>query len=216
VRLGDCEVDRDRALALLVGYALSRAETVRLYDLAGVEDGQPGPNGAARPVDAVTLSDIGRLVAINAGLAAADVAVLLDVDAAAEFAAVPAAARLEEWEPGGRLDDAATALYDQFRLGGIGQAKRSKLLHLKRPWLVPIADSRVMKVYQNCAATLAAELGLASGHWVAVRDDLIAATDDFVWITRQLKSHHDDRIRRVAHLTRLRLLDIVAWLISDD
>lgn len=178
--------------------------------------GSQGPDGAAAPVNAVALADIGRLVAINAGLTAADVAALVDVDATAEFAAVPAGARLEDWVPGSGLDDAATALYDRYRLGGIGQAKRSKLLHLKRPWLVPIADSRVMKVYQGRAAALASELGLASGHWAAVRDDLSAAADDFTWIISQLKSHGDDRVRRVARLTSLRLLDIVAWQIGDD
>lgn len=195
MRFGDCQVSRDRALALLAGYAVSHADTVRLYDFAGQEDGEPGPDGAARPANAVTLADIGRLVAINAGLAAADVAALVDVDAAGEFAAVPAAARLEDWEPGTGLDEAATALYDRYRLSGIGQAKRSKLLHIKRPWLVPIADSRVVKVYQHRAAALAAELGLVSGHWAAVREDLIAAADDFSWITGHLGSHRDDRVR---------------------
>lgn len=179
MRLGDCQVSRDRALALLASYAVSHANTVRLYDLAGQEDGEPGPHGAASPANAVTLADIGRLVAINAGLAASDVAALVDVDAAVQFAAVPATARLEDWEPGNGLDEAATALYDRYRLGGIGQAKRSKLLHVKRPWLVPIADSRVVKVYKHRAAELAAELGLAICHWAAVRQDLIAAADDF-------------------------------------
>ncbi len=60
---------------------------------------------------------------------------------AAEFAAVPATARLEDCTPGTLVYQAATALYDKYRLSNIGPAKRSKLLHLKRPWLVPIADT---------------------------------------------------------------------------
>lgn len=91
---------QDRALALLTGCAISYADTVRLYDLAGDPDGQPGQAGAARPVNAVALADVGRLVAVNAGLAAANVATLLDVTAAAEFAAMPPTAQLEDWQPG--------------------------------------------------------------------------------------------------------------------
>jgi hypothetical protein len=140
MRIGDHDVGRDRALQLLQDYAVDHADTVRLYDLAGNPEGQPGPGGAAEPVNAVSLADIGRLVVINAGLTGADVTTLMDIDAATEFAAVPAIARLEHCEPGSDLYEAATALYEKYRLlkgSNIGQAKRSKLLHLKRPWLVP-------------------------------------------------------------------------------
>ena len=62
----------------------------------------------------------------------------MDIDAATEFAAVPATARLEHCKAGSDLYKAATALYEKYRLirgSNIGRAKRSKLLHLKRPWL---------------------------------------------------------------------------------
>jgi hypothetical protein len=216
MRFGDRELSRDRALAFLASYAVTHTDTVRLYDLAGDPDGWPGPSGGAEPINAVTLADIGRLVAINAGLAAEDVATLMDVDAGAEFKAVPATARLQDCGLGSDLYRAATALYDRYRLGNIGQAKRSKLLHLKRPWLVPLADSRVMSVYRRRADIRAAELGIVSGHWEAVRDDLDADGDDFEWINAQLSDHQDLRVRRLARLTSLRLLDIVAWLISDN
>lgn len=140
----------------------------------------------------------------------------MDVDATVEFTAVPASARLEDCELGSDLYEAATALYDKYRLGNIGQAKRSKLLHMKRPWLVPLADTRVMSVYQRRADIWASELGIASGHWEAVRDDLNGDRDDFEWITSHLSEHQDLRVRPLARLISLRLLDIVSWLISDN
>jgi hypothetical protein len=221
MRIGDYEPGpgRDQALGLMRDYAVSYPDTVRFYDLAGYLDGSPGPGDGAEPVNAVTLGDIGRLVAINAGLAAGDVATLMDIDAAAEFAAVPATARLEDCEPGSELCKAATALYEKYRLRGgsnIGQAKRSKLLHIKRPWLVPIADSRVMGVYRRRADDWAARLGQASGHWEAVREDLIATVDDLEWLAGRLSGDENLEVRRLGRLTRLRLLDILAWMIADS
>jgi hypothetical protein len=219
MQVGDRDVDLDQALELLQAYAVEYADTVRFYDLAGDPDGQPGPGGAADPVDAVTLSDIGRLVVINAGLSAGDVATLMDIDAAAEFAAVPATARLEHCEPGSALCQAATALYEKYRLArgsNIGRAKRSKLLHLKRPWLVPIADARVISVYHRQADSWAARLGIPDGHWEAVREDLTAGTDDFKRLTTRLCDHQQPAVRRLGQLTNLRLLDILAWMISDS
>jgi hypothetical protein len=217
--IGDHKFKPDWALELLQDYAVKYANTVRLYDLAGDTEGHPGPSGAAEPVNAVSLCDIGRLVVINAALAADDVATLMDIDAAAEFAAVPATAQLEQCEPGSELYREATALYEKYRLfrgSNIGPAKRSKLLHLKRPWLVPIADSRTTSVYRHRANDWAARLGTASGHWEAVRQDLIADANDFEWLIMQLRGHHTPEVQRLGLLTSLRLLDILAWTIGDS
>jgi hypothetical protein len=214
VQIGDHKLDRDDALGILQEYAVNYVGTVRFYDLAGDPGGHPGPGGDACPANAVTLGDIGRLVAINAALNAADVATLMDTDAAAEFAAVPAAARLEDCMPGTSLYRAATALYDKYRLTNIGQAKRSKLLHLKRPWLVPIADTRVTAAYRHRSDAWASELGIASGHWEAAREDLTAAVGDFEWLTAKLRTRREPAIQRLSRLTSLRLLDILAWTIG--
>jgi hypothetical protein len=163
----------------------------------------------ASPANAVTVDDI--LVAINAGLTVEDVATLMDTDAAAEFAIVPVTVRLEECAPGTGLYQAATALYDKYRLSNIGPATRSKLLHLKRPWLVPIADTRVAAAYHDRSCAWADELGIASGHWEAAREDLTAAPDDLEWLTAPLRNQREPKIQRLGRLTGLRLLDILAW-----
>lgn len=187
---------------------------MRFYDLARNRGGHPGPGSDTSLANAVTLGNIGRLIAINAGLSAQDVATLMDTNAAAEFAAVPATARLEDCAPGTVLYQAATALYDKYRLGNIGQAKRSKLLHLKRPWLVPIADTRVTAAYHDRSGAWTDQLGIASGHWKAAREDLTTAVGDFELLTAQLRDHQEPRIQRLGRLTSLRLLDILAWTIG--
>ena len=214
LRVGDNELSRDKALLLLQEYAVSNASTVLVYDLAGDPEGRPGPDCAARPVDSVDLADIGRLVAINARLAARDPATLTSIDAAAEFAAVAPDARIENCEPGSDLYAAATGLYEKYRLhdgSNIGQAKRSKLLHIKRPWLVPIADSRSITAYRQRAGIQA---GRPSRHWEAVREDLITGAEHFEWLTAQLGQHPQPEVQRLGRLTRLRLLDILAWTLG--
>lgn len=217
--IGDQKIKPGQALELLQDYAMRYASTIRLYDLAGDPESRPGPMGAAEPLHAVTLSDIGRLVVINARLAADDVATLVGIDATAEFTAVPAVARLEDCEPGSDLYVAATALYEKYRFfkgSNIGPAKRSKLLHLKRPWLIPIADSRTISVYRRRSDGWASRLGLTSGHWEAVREDLITDADDFKRLCLQLCDHPAPEVQRLGQLTSLRLLDILAWTLGDN
>ena len=115
MQIGDYKLDPVDALKRLQDYAVNYAETVRFYDLAGNPEAIPAP-AESSPANAVALGDIGRLVAINARLSAEDVATLMDTDAAAEFAAVPVTARLEDCAPGTGLYQAATALYDKYRL----------------------------------------------------------------------------------------------------
>ena len=218
MQVGDRDVDPDQALELLQAYAVKYADTVRLYDLAGDPDGQPGPGGAAAPVDAVTLGDIGRLVVINARLRAGDVATLMDIDAAAEFAAVPATARLEHCEPRqcslpgsyGSLREVPPRPGQQHRPRQTIQAAAPQAaLAGTHCW-----DSRVIGVYHRQADSWAATLGIPDGHWEAVREDLTAGTDDFKRLTTRLCDHQEPAVRRLGQLTNLRLLDILAWMIS--
>lgn len=217
VHIGNQELSRDEALAVLRSYAMRHRGTVLLYDLAGDEDGRPGPGGAAEPLDQITLADIGRLVVINAGLRADDVPPLLEVQASQAFAAVPPAACLEECTPGSPLYLAATCLYDLFRLPGVGGVKRSKLLHIKRPSLVPIYDSHVHRVYEDRAVDLGIEIqDPAGGWWEAARRDLVDGSADFAWLSARLRDDEHPLVRRTGKLTGLRLLDIIAWQLGSD
>jgi len=120
VRIADRELSRDAALGIVRDYAARHDATVLLYDLAGDEDACPGPGGAAEPVDAVTLADIGRLVVINAGLRSGDVPLLLDVRPDKEFADVPwplrvAASQTRPQREQGWARDLATQLRQSHR-----------------------------------------------------------------------------------------------------
>lgn len=89
MQIGDHRLDPVDALAILQNYAVNYADTVRFYDLAGNPGGHPGPGSGTSPANAVTLGDIGRLVAINAALSAEDVAMLMDANAAASSRPFP-------------------------------------------------------------------------------------------------------------------------------
>lgn len=217
MRIGDHKRTRDQARDILSGYARQYGKTVLWYDLAGSEEGQPGPKGGAEPINTVTIADIGQLVIIGAGLRAGDVPVLLEAASSGVLAAVPATARLEEWEPGNSLDSSATVLYDQFRLKRIGGAKRSKVLHMKRPWLVPIYDMQVGRAYKRRVAELTAEADDASAvWWEAPKRDLVDGAGDFAWLAGSLAADEDPAVRRLSRLTELRLLDILAWTLGGD
>ena len=217
MRIGDHELLRDQARDIARDYAIRHRETVLWYDLAGDESHHPDSARAAEPVNAVTLADIGRLVIINAGLRADDVPTLLTAADEQSFAAVPPDARLQECAPCSSLYLAATELYDLFRRPGIGPVKRSKVLHLKRPWLVPIYDTHVHHVYEERAADIGIEIeDPDGGWWEAARRDLLDCANDFAWLTTSLRTDDDARVRRAGRLTELRLLDVLAWTLGTQ
>jgi hypothetical protein len=172
---------------------------------------QPGPGGGSDPVNEVTLADLARLAAVGAYLGPDDFGRLLGADAAAAFAAVPATARLEDCAPGTDLHQAAAARYDCFRADGIWRAKRSRLLHMKRPWLVPIADNRVDVIYRMRLEHTVAGPGETGAAWEVVRADLRDGAEDLAWLAGQLATDEDPVVQRAGRLTALRLLDILAW-----
>ena len=217
VHVGDHEPSRDQARDIVCDYAIRHRSTVLWYDLAGDTSNQPKPGRAAEPVNSVTLADIGRLVVINAGLRADDVAMILSAAGERDLAQVPPGARLQECTAGSLLYEAATLLYDLFRRPGIGPVKRSKVLHLKRPWLVPIYDTHVHQVYADRAADLGRQIGDPNGGWwEAARLDLVDGATDFDWLTTSLSADDNLLIRRTGSLTELRLLDILVWTLGSS
>lgn len=161
----------------------------------------------------MTLSDIGRLVVINARLDADDVHCLLDVQAADAFAQVPIDARLEDCEPGTPLWETVSALYEMFRRANIGQAKRSKLLHAKRPGLIFISDSITSSKYQASAEAIAAQADYETkGYWEAARNDILQT--EFSDLMKEVATISVPGLPGepvLASLSSVRVLDIVCW-----
>jgi Family of unknown function (DUF6308) len=217
VHVGEYELSRDQARDIVRHYGIRHRATVLWYDLAGEAGGQSGLGRAAEPLNAVTLADIVRLVVINAGLRPDDVPALLTAAGEKDFGEVSPGARLQDCVAGSSLYEAATLLYDRFRRPGIGPVKRSKVLRLKRPWLVPIYDTHVHRVYEDRAADLGRQMGdRNAGWWEAARLDLVDGAADLRWLTASLTADDDPRVRRAGSLTELRLLDILIWTLGSE
>jgi hypothetical protein len=191
----------------IITYLQTFPPTVTRFDL-----GQPGDP------DLLTAAEVTRTRVINSRISHAQVDwfVTRAAQAGTLWAAVPAAARLADANP-----QTKGGLYDHFvrpREPGVWVAKVSKVLHLKRPHLIPILDSRLLATYEKPARAAAerhraARPGYKRLNWVAIRDDLIVPANvaALARLRRSLAGHPDDRVRRAAELSDVRLLDILVW-----
>lgn len=201
MHIASTEVSEDEAIKRVVAYSAQHFKTLQVFDGLGdrgYKDESPNE---------VTLADIGRLVIINANLRADNVSALLDVAASEALAAVPATAKLEDCEVGGKLWNDAARLYELFKsegTKGIGKAKRSKLLHAKRPGLVFINDSKTGAAYKEVAKT--------GGYWQAAKRDIEQeAFVDLMTAVAKIRVEKLPGSPTLAPLSRLRILDIVSW-----
>lgn len=201
LRVGDFELKLSDATLLVEMYARDHAATIRFYDFGGETDDVEPSTGP------ISLADIGRLTIINADLTGADVARLL-LNSDVGWSSVAPTARLEDANPEDPdgLYVAMRSLWSQIRVkkSGIGPAKASKLLHLKRPFAFPILDRDVSKTY-------AKRYRKTRDYWCLIRDDLIDGTDDLLKMQERLGSAKNHDVIQASRLPSLRLLDIIAW-----
>lgn len=134
---------------------------------------------------------------------------------------LPAGARLADADPldSGGLYDKATALFEAFATAapaGVAGGKLHKLLHIKRPALIPILDSKLRRVYKDEARrwgmTIRRERGLKGhGYWAAIRADLVDLENAaaIAACRSELVSREDSEC--LLALSDLRLLDILSW-----
>lgn len=144
----------------------------------------------------------------------------------AAMEAVPVTASLTEADPlqPGALYDNASALYEAFRAEappGVAVGKIHKVLHVKRPALVPILDSKLRHLYAPVARQwrdrLWAERGLVGhGYWAAIRADLCDPSNaPALKACRAQLTERGDALSVLSELSDLRLLDILAWSASQ-
>ncbi|MFI8523082.1 DUF6308 family protein [Promicromonospora sukumoe] len=194
----------------LAAYGLKHDGTVARYDLAGASE-------------TMTLGsdEIARTRIIKSRISRAQSDWFVDRSTSAPWEDVPSAANLADADPedDGGLYAAANALYEHFRSAAptrVADGKIHKVLHLKRPGLVPILDSRLRRTYSTRAVQAARrhpQLGARRLYWAAIREDLIdegnmAALEE---ARGELSAHVDPKVQAMARLTDLRLLDAVAW-----
>ena len=203
-------IDIDTAVATAHGYP---TVTVSRYDL-------PGPGPAAE----ITADEIARTHKVRSRISHAQRDWFIRSAVDAPWAAVPVDARLVDADPnrGGELYDRAETFYDHFRTAAprhVGVAKISKVLHLKRPGLFPILDSKVMEFYRHHARAAAARYphrGRRAMFWAAIRDDVCTNLDSgaLPLLRRRLAQSESEQVRRIASLTDVRLLDLLTWAVA--
>lgn len=198
-------------------YARNYPRTIRGYDF-----GAPGdPN-------VLTEAEAWRSRIINSRLTRNECSQVVRRALSAPWSSVPVHADLADADPSepDSLFADATGLYWSFtwpeRITGVAVAKVHKILHLKRPGLYPILDERVKGLYRPCAAAWTGRLSHRGGmtlvdsppYWAAFRDDLVRNCDALDTYRAQLAEDEDEVVRFMARLTRLRLQDIIAWMIA--
>lgn len=200
----------DAPFAKLAEYGLQHHGTVARYDLLGAGD----------PL-MLSAEEVARTRVIKSRISRAQSDWFVSRSMSAPWEGVPFDARLADADPNldGGLYAAADALYEHFRSiapMGVARGKVHKVLHLKRPGLVPILDSHLVRSYAKPAADAARrhpQLDAKRLYWVAIREDLIDEDNVFALeeVRRTLAADGEAKVRAMSLLTDLRLFDAVAW-----
>lgn len=174
--------------------------------------------GAGDPL-VLTVSEIARTRAVSSRISNKEGAWFVDRYATAPR--VAASADLRDADPAevDGLYAEMTAFYNHFRRDAprrVAGAKISKVLHLKRPDLFPILDSRLVRVYRDQAkqhAGIYPSLDYKRMFWAAIRADLVSTTESgaLAQVRTALASHKAEHARKLADVSDLRLLDILTW-----
>ncbi len=209
VRLHIADTWVDDPLTVLTDYAQQYGKTLRVYDYAG-----PGDPAV------LTMEEITRTRVIASRISHAEARWLLRRSANAPWSAVAADADLRSAD----RDDDGSAYWPALDLwkhlygdrpSGFSTAKLHKVLHLKRPALYPILDSRLVRRYRRPArrqGQARPDLGRCQ-YWPAIRDDLVMNTESgaFAQLRKQLNASGNPVVQAMSRLTDLRILDICTW-----
>lgn len=162
---------------------------------------------------------------MNSRISAAEGAWFIEMASSAPWDLVPPAASLVDAPAaiaGGLYDDALT-LWNCFSRNapkGVSTAKISKVLHLMRPSMFPILDSRLAAAYdteaKRAAKAVAAERpDFASSrrlYWEAIRLDLAGNADALKSLREGLRSVEAPLAEMTAErISDLRILDMLTW-----
>lgn len=199
-------------------YAAEHPDTLMEYDFGG----RGSPYG-------LTIDEILRTRIINSRISDNQCGELAARAAEPEclWFGVPENASLTDAIPdirGGLFDEAAKLYwyFTQRRIHYVRVAKIHKALHIKRPDLYPILDARLRNLYRERASLWvrritspdrAITLRDSPPYWAAIRQDLLGNETELDDYRVQLGSDPNATVRRMAGLSKLRLIDIIAWSI---
>lgn len=224
MRIADHQLSIDEAVARLQTYS---TRTLRWYDFGGASTA-PLPS----PADRVTLDDLGRMVCVGASLTYARGWALLDSEVAwPSLAATP----LHEVPDGeaffeDETIDALWVLFDELiDFSGLHYGTVSKLLHLKFPETIPIADSALRGAYvsraveaHNDSARLRQEFGPRRrtrtanirAYWYVFAQDLRRNQESLEVVRVAMQDADEDSRYLWAGVSTLRIQDALAWSIG--
>lgn len=201
-------------LTVVAGYCHDHEKTLRHYDWV------------AGTTNSLTREQITATYRMSSRISRMDARWLLSQAATAPWDTVDEAALLSDADPAirGGLYDQADSLYVHFyrsRPRNVNHAKVSKCLYLMRPGLIPVLDSRVLKLYRRPARAAARELAGTGfpytwAYWAAIRKDLLRAGKAWTVLRDELREVDADGVHGEAanRLSDLRLLDILAWSLA--
>jgi hypothetical protein len=218
-RLASEQLSIEAALERLWYYPVP---TLDRYDLPGKED----PN-------VLTRADVVRTRALASRISNREADWFVETAQDAPWSMVEVDAELGESAPGTAGFIAMNDLYRHFltrRLRGVALGKLHKVLHLCRPRLYPILDSKLWAVYAPAQKRVAQRYPELSGRfdrrqrtWVAIHEDIKASKAAFaalrVAIRRnQLPAEHrltpEQQSRSITNFDKVsdvRILDALAW-----
>lgn len=205
----------ENPVGAVAAYLVQHPGTVMNYDLV------------AGTYDSVTpaLIRATRRPWMNSRISAEEEAWFIERSHDAPWDLVPGDALLRDADPriSDGLYDRASVLWDHFSRAAptrVGVAKVSKVLHLMRPGLFPILDSRLTSAYDRAAREAARELasvrrelaGFKRLLWEAVRRDLVANEKALEALRAALPATQLPLAHDVAERVQdIRLLDMIAW-----
>jgi hypothetical protein len=204
------------AVAAVMEYISGHLATIRQYDLG--ERGDP---------NVLSRDDVVRTRVIASRVSEDEADWFVTTATTAPWADVPADLDLRACDASveGAEYDAAEALYMHFfgqRPKSISIGKVHKVLHVKRPHLYPILDSRLRELYLPAARQAATGLkqrskrwsGTREHYWEGIRLDLLSNAEPLGRVRTELEETHGDAALALS-LTDLRLLDLLTWPLAS-
>ncbi|MDJ0337295.1 DUF6308 family protein [Cryobacterium sp. PH31-O1] len=212
MRIGRTWLDEREAWLLVHVY---RQDTVIYFDFAGnIQSHDPQPD------DRLTLADFGRILALGVDLDADRVSRALIAAASANWDGVPQQLQLRDADPAfdPALLDRVTELYTHFRYRhGLGAPLALAILHLRRPYLVPLLTEALLVYYAPVASEIAREFHSSTPmFWESIRRDLVTNDDELTRLRIRLKADPDEYTRALSRLSDVRLHCIIAQQMVDS
>ncbi|MDJ0378457.1 hypothetical protein [Cryobacterium sp. PH31-L1] len=212
MRIGRTQLDESEAWLLLHVY---RQDAVIYFDFAGNL-----PALDPQPDDLLTLADFGRILALGVELDAGRVSRALIAAVSANWGGVPHQLRLRDADPSidPQLLDRVTELYTHFRYRyGLGAPLALAILHLRRPYLVPLFTDALFVFYAPLASEIAHEFHSSTPmFWESIRRDLVFNRDEMNRLRVRLTTDPDEYSRALSKLSDVRLHCIIAQQMVDS